>query len=113
DRMDPGRTRDGRATPNAPPIRGAVPPGVDPHARGSADRGELPGALTLGRRALRAVRERGGVRRHPTSALVHRDERARGDRLQLIHQVVGPVWVDLALEVPVAPVVCHDQTVVL
>ena len=51
--------------------------------------------------------------RHAAAGLVDRDERARRDRLQLVHQVVRPVGVDLALEVPVAAVVRHDQPVAL
>ena len=46
DGVDRGRAGDGRAAPDAPPLRRAVPPGVDPHARGPEDRRELPGALS-------------------------------------------------------------------
>ena len=42
DGLDRGRVGDGRAAPVAPPLRRAVPPGVDPHPGGPADRRELP-----------------------------------------------------------------------
>ena len=42
DRLDRGRARHGHATPATAALRRPVPPGEHPHARGPADRRELP-----------------------------------------------------------------------
>ena len=105
----------GDPAPRAPAVRRAVPPREHPHARGTRGSSRTSSRLTL---TLRRAGSRGRTRtrrvgRDPARALVDGHERPRGDLLELVDEARSSTRVDRALEVPVAPVVGHDQPVAL